>query len=116
MQPQAALDCKTHEMLKSRMRADLRVYRDAVNVLDELALGTTPQDFKRAHKLVEIARVAFEAARERFSEHVCSDRREVRYLRYLRKPEPLNRAGTSGTEGSWRFYVAVSDSWVVPDQ
>ena len=56
---------------------------DAVNVLDELALGTTPQDFKKAHKLAEMARVAFEAARERFTEHVSLHRCEVRHLRYL---------------------------------
>src|SRR5437868_6637309 len=29
-----AIDCKTHAMLKERMRADLRVYRDSVSALE----------------------------------------------------------------------------------
>jgi hypothetical protein len=74
--------CETHEMLKQRMRADLRVYRDAVNVLEESALGTPPRDFEKAHKLAEIARISYEAARDRFNAHVSSHRCEVRYLRY----------------------------------
>lgn len=35
LQPKEAIDCKTHVMLKERMRADLRVYRDAVDELEE---------------------------------------------------------------------------------
>ena len=69
-------------MLKQRMRADLRVYRDAVNVLEESALGALPTDFERAHKLAEIARISYQAARDRFNAHVLSHWCEVRYLRY----------------------------------
>ena len=78
MQPKEALDCKTHEMLKARMRADLRVYRDAVDAL-EANRGT---GFEKAHKLAKIARIAYEAARDRFNAHVSSHRCEVRYIRY----------------------------------
>ena len=78
MLPKEALDCKTHEMLKERMRADLRVYRDAVNVLEQ----TTGADFDKAHKLAEIARIAYGAARDRFNAHVSSHKCEVRYIRY----------------------------------
>jgi hypothetical protein len=78
MLPKEALDCKTHEMLKARMRADLRVYRDAVDVLE----SSTSEAFERAHKLAEIARIAYEAARDRFNAHVSSHRCEVRYIRY----------------------------------
>jgi hypothetical protein len=63
-------------MLKERMRADLRVYREAVE-----ALGTT-KDFEKAQKLAEIARTAYEAARDRFNAHVSSHKCEGRYIRY----------------------------------
>ncbi len=69
-------------MLKQRMRADLRVYRDAVNVLEESALGVQPKDFEKANKLAEAARISYEAARDRFHAHVSSHRCEVRYLQY----------------------------------
>lgn len=78
MQPRQALECKTHEMLKERMRADLRVYRDAVNALEE----HTGEGFEKSHHLAEIARIAYEAARDRFNAHVSSHRCEVRYIRY----------------------------------
>ena len=78
MQTKQDLDCKTHEMLKARMRADLRVYKDAVDVLEE----TVGEHFEKAHKLAEIARISFEAARERFNAHVASHRCEVRHIRY----------------------------------
>lgn len=77
MQPQEATECSTHVMLKERMRADLRVYRDAVNALER----TTGLDFEKAHKLAEIARVSYEAARDRFNAHVTSHKCEVPYIR-----------------------------------
>lgn len=78
MQPKQGLDCKTHEMLKARMRADLRVYKDAMDALEE----STGKNFGRTHKLAETARIAFEAARDRFNAHVASHKCEVRYIRY----------------------------------
>jgi hypothetical protein len=82
MQPQEALQCKTHEILKARMRADRLVYRDAVNTLEDLAVEAMPKEFEKAHKLAEIARIAYVAARDRFNAHVASHRCEVRYIRY----------------------------------
>jgi hypothetical protein len=73
-----AIDCKTHLMLKERMRADLRVYRDAVDVLEK----TTGHGFEKVFKLAEISRIAFEAARDRFNAHVASHKCEKRYIRY----------------------------------
>ena len=78
MRPKEAAECKTHQMLKERMRADLRVYRNAVDSLE----ANTGQGFEKAHKLAEIARIAFGAARNRFNAHVSSHKCEVRYLRY----------------------------------
>ena len=78
MPPQEALECRTHEILKGRMRADLRVYRDAVDALTE----HTGKGFEKAHKLAETARSAYEAARARFNAHVSSHQCELRFIRY----------------------------------
>jgi hypothetical protein len=78
MRPKEAEECKTHGMLKERMRADLRVYKNAVDSLE----ANTGESFEKAHKLAEIARIAFAAARNRFNAHVSSHKCEVRYLRY----------------------------------
>ena len=85
-----AIDCKTHVMLKERMRADLRVYRDAVNALEE----NKGEGFEKAHKLAEIARSAYEAARDRFNAHMSSHRCEVRYIRYRTGQRPLDDTGS----------------------
>jgi hypothetical protein len=83
MVPREAIDCKTHRMLKDRFRADLRVYQEAV-----AALGTTP-DFAKAQELAEIARTAYEAARDRFNAHVSSHKCEACYIRlFLAGPYP----------------------------
>src|SRR5579872_2002729 len=86
LDPKEALDCKTHAILKARMRADLRVYRDAVEVLHE----STGGGFEKAFKLAETARIAFEAARDRFNAHVSSHKCEVRHLQY----RPVQRPRT----------------------
>ena len=78
------------------MRADLRVYRNAVNTLEDLAVEAIPKDFERAHKLTEIARIAYVAARDRFNAHVTSHRCEVRYIRY----GSVQRSGTGDRQGS----------------
>jgi putative SOS response-associated peptidase YedK len=95
-QPKETLECKTHEILKARMRADLRVYRDGVNTLEDLAIGAMPKDFEKAHKLAEIARIAYIAARDRFNAHVTSHRCEIRYIRYgaVQRPRSANRQGS----------------------
>ena len=76
MHAREVLNCKTNLMLKQRMRADLRVYRDAATALEQ----TAGASFKKAHKLAEIARVAFEAARDRFNAHVSSHKCGVDYI------------------------------------
>jgi hypothetical protein len=48
------------------MRADLKVYKDAVAVLDK----NFGPGFRDAYKRAETARLAYEAAVERFTEHV----------------------------------------------
>jgi hypothetical protein len=54
------------------MRADLRVYRDAVNRLDVEALSLSGTGFEKAVRNAHIAQFAFEAARDRFNLHVSS--------------------------------------------
>jgi len=90
MQPKPVLDCKTHEMLKGRMRADLRVYRDSVDALEE----HSGEGFEKAHKRAEIARIAYQAARDRFNMHVSSHRCEVRHIRYGTLQRSRTRAGS----------------------
>ena len=68
MHPAKANVCKSRDMLKARLRADLRVYRDAVVALQE----STGPDFREAHHKAEHARLAYEAARDRFNAHVAS--------------------------------------------
>ena len=66
MQAMEASSWQTHWILKARMRADLKVYQDAVAELNE-SLET---GFQKAHKRAEIARIAYEAAVEKFGQHV----------------------------------------------
>jgi hypothetical protein len=86
LQPKEAIACKTHSMLKERMRADLRVYRDAIEVMEHSS-GTA---FEKAHRLAEISRIAFEAARDRFNAHVSSHKCEVRFMRFGTRQRSLN--------------------------
>jgi hypothetical protein len=71
MQP-ALASCQSRQILKDRMRADLRVYRDAVNLLDAEALTGSGTGFEKAVKNARIAQAAFEAARDRYNQHVSS--------------------------------------------
>jgi len=68
MAPSELLSCKARDILKARVRADLKVYADAVNVLQR----SVGQDFKKAHRDAERARLAFEAASKKLSDHVAS--------------------------------------------
>jgi hypothetical protein len=60
--------CKAREILKSRVRADLKVYAAAVSALQR-SLG---QDFKKASRNAERARLAFEAAGKKLADHLQS--------------------------------------------
>jgi len=66
MQPEGM--CETHRILKDRMRADLRIYRDAVNELD----SSSGLNFAEAHRKAEHTRLAYEAARELLRDHIAS--------------------------------------------
>ena len=65
MQPALGLSCKAVEILRARMRADLKIYRDAVVELEQ----TSGPDYKKAHQRAEHARLAYEDARRKFDEH-----------------------------------------------
>ena len=66
MQP-AAAPCREHEILRSRYRADLKVYIDATARLEPCP----SEDFERAFKHAERARVAFENARDALNSHIA---------------------------------------------
>jgi hypothetical protein len=71
MQSAKAPPCKNREILNDRMRADLRVYRDAVAALEAASLGSAAKTFDKAVKNAGIAQRAFEAARERLNQHTA---------------------------------------------
>jgi acetyl-CoA carboxylase carboxyltransferase component len=70
--------CKTREMLKARVRAELRVYGDAIAVLQKhsidalSALQDTRDSFKKAHQLAEHARLAYQVSRRKLDDHIAS--------------------------------------------
>jgi len=55
-------------MLQRRVRADLKVYSDAVNSL-ERSVGL---HFKSSQKIAERARLAFESASQELADHIAS--------------------------------------------
>ena len=60
--------CKTRTILTTRLRADVKVYADAIRVLPE-SIG---KDFEKAHKRAERARRAYEMARDKLNRHIES--------------------------------------------
>jgi hypothetical protein len=66
MQP--AKPCKNNEILKARLRADLKVYADAVATLE----SNVGKQFEKIHQKAEHAKLAYKAARERLHEHLAS--------------------------------------------
>jgi|HubBroStandDraft_6_1064221.scaffolds.fasta_scaffold375741_2 hypothetical protein len=61
--------CPDRETLRIRLRADLKVYLDAVTDLER---NNVEQDFEKAHKLANRARLAYEVARRKFNQHIAS--------------------------------------------
>jgi len=61
--------CPDRETLRGRLRADLKVYLDAVT---ELERSNIENGFDKAHKLANRARLAYEVARKRLNQHVTS--------------------------------------------
>ncbi len=69
--------CKTGEMLKKRVRADLKVYGDAIAVLQKHSIAALsaldePGGFKKAQKLAERARLAYQVSRQKLEKHIAS--------------------------------------------
>ena len=70
--------CKTGAMLKARVRAELKVYGDAIAVLqkhsiDALSALDDPRgDFKKAHKLAEHAKLAYIVSRQKLNDHIAA--------------------------------------------
>jgi len=77
-QAMAFAGCKTEEMLKSRVRAELKVYADSIAVLQQYsiaalaALDNTRECFQKAHKLAEHARLAYQASRHHLDQHIAT--------------------------------------------
>jgi hypothetical protein len=63
-----APDCKTREILRARLRADLKVYADSIAVLQR-SMGET---FEKAHLRVETARRAYQLARRKLNDHLAT--------------------------------------------
>jgi hypothetical protein len=76
VQPAQATACKSREILKDRLRADLRVYKDAVERLDAAVFEKSDRAFDGAVKNAETAQRAFRLARESYNKHVASHNSE----------------------------------------
>jgi hypothetical protein len=68
MQAAEAPACKSREILKSRLRADLKVYADAISGLQQ----SSGENFEKAHKRADSARRIYEVARKKLNEHTVS--------------------------------------------
>ena len=60
--------CKSREILKARLRADLKVYADAIAALQQ----NMGKNFEKFHQRAESSRRIYQAARDKFNEHVES--------------------------------------------
>ena len=65
-------------MLKARVRAELKVYGDAISVLQKhsiaalSALEDSIEGFQKAQKLAEHAKLAYQSARQKLDDHIAS--------------------------------------------
>lgn len=72
------MQCKTREILKARVRAEVKVYADAIEVLQKhsiaalAALDDPKGGFKKAQALAERARLAYEVSRQKLDDHISS--------------------------------------------
>ena len=69
--------CKTGLMLKARVRADLKVYGDAIAVLQKYSIAALsalegPGSFKKGQELAERARLAYQVSRQRLNDHIAA--------------------------------------------
>ena len=60
--------CKTRDILRARLRADLKVYADSIAVLQR-SIG---KDFEKAHLRAESARRSYDVARKKLNDHLTT--------------------------------------------
>jgi hypothetical protein len=60
--------CQVRQILKDRMQADLKAYRDDIDELRRY-MG---EDFLEAQKKAEQAELAYKASRDKLNEHITS--------------------------------------------
>ena len=72
----AAHACRDRDILKSRLRADLRVYAEAIAALQQDAvtglLENTNRGFQMARRNVKHAQLAYQYARWKLDEHLAA--------------------------------------------
>ena|ERR1041385_5112450 len=64
-------DCRDLEILKSRLQANLKIYRECAAAL---RADTLHGDFEKTYQRAERARLAFEQSREELNAHIGSHR------------------------------------------
>ena len=71
--------CKDREILGARLRADLRVYADAIAVLEQRSIEAltalevnTTEGFEKAHRLAEHAQLAYQDSRKKLNRHIAA--------------------------------------------
>ena len=67
MQAAEAPSCTAREILRARLRADLKVYADAIEFLQR-NLG---KEFEKAHQGADRARRAYQVARRKLADHMA---------------------------------------------
>ena len=60
--------CKDLEILQSRLRADLKIYKES---MVRLEFDTAAKDFQDSYARAEHARLAFRMARKRLNDHIA---------------------------------------------
>jgi hypothetical protein len=68
MQTLNATVCKTREILRARLRADLKVYADSIAIMQR-SIG---KDFEKAHLRAERARRVYDVARNKLNDHLAT--------------------------------------------
>jgi len=77
-EPAMSQRCKTREMLKARVRADLKTYGDAIAILQKhsiaalSALDDPSQGFRKAQELAERTRLAYHVSRQKLEDHIAA--------------------------------------------
>jgi len=73
--------CATREILKARLRADVKVYADAIGALQRhsmAALAALREDtaiaLQKRYELAEHARIAYEDSRKKLDDHIATHR------------------------------------------